>query len=245
MDDATVTAKLKADLTWIQKHERILLAMVAGVVLWFAIGKIDTLIANHDHARLTEAQATALIQEHKNEALAAAAQQAAAQYQALAEKVSAQNAALEQANVMMATALTKQQHADSIMPESELISRWATLVPTVSFDGTPAGPNGGFVINDERARATVIELEKIPVLNSELENERTQEENDRKLIDAGISEKQSLYAQVDGLKLQLGDNNKVCKAEVASVKAEARKSKRRWFLIGYIAGFLSRQVIKP
>src|ERR1035438_9766876 len=44
MDVAKVEATLKGELSWLQKHERLVLAVIAGLVLWFGIGKIDTLI---------------------------------------------------------------------------------------------------------------------------------------------------------------------------------------------------------
>jgi hypothetical protein len=36
------------------------------------------------------------------------------------------------------------------------------------------------------------------------------------------------------------DQVKACAAEVATVKAEARKGKMKWFVIGYVSGFLTR-----
>jgi hypothetical protein len=226
---------------WIKAHERLLLVAVGGLVLWFAIGKIDTLIANHDAATLHQAQVVADKQEQINYNLAKQAEQAAADYKALAEKVSAQNAALEQANVTLATALTKQQKTDAALPPTELVARWNTLVPAAGSTVTPTG----VALPSTGAIATVQELERVPVLSSQIENDRTQIANDGKLIDAGISEKQSLYAEVDGLKLQIVDDTKVCKAQIAEVKAVARKSKLRWFTIGFITGFISRQIIKP
>jgi hypothetical protein len=240
MDDATLTAKLKADLTWLQKHEKMILVALAGVVLWFAIGKIDTLIANHDTAVLHQAEVTANIQADWNKKQAEIVAQQAAEYKALAEKVSQQNAALEQANVALATALTKQQKIDATLPPTELAQRWNTLVPTASAVVTPSGISVPIL----GAVATVQELEKVPVLSEQLTNTQTQFENEKKLVNQSTVEKQSLYAQVDGLKLQIVDDSKVCKAEVAVVKAEARKGKRKWFLIGFAAGFVARQVIK-
>jgi hypothetical protein len=240
MDDATVTAKLKTDLTWIQKHERILLAIIGGLVLWFTIGKIDTLIANHDHANLQEAQVAAAVQEEKNQALAAQIAQQAAEYKALAEKVEAQTAQLEQANVSLATALTKQQKTDAALPPTELVARWNTLVPAAGLTVTPTGvtlPNTGAV-------ATVQQLEKVPVLAAQLDNEIQIATGTQKLLDASEGRVVTLNDQVTGLKTQSVLDAKVCKDQIAVVKADARKGKRRWFIVGFVAGFLSRQAIK-
>ena len=240
MDVATVETKLKQDLTWLQKHERLCLAVIAGLVLWFSIGKIDTLIANHDKAKLSQAQTVADKQEQINYNLAQQYAQELAQYKTLAAQVTAQNAQLEQANLTLATALTKQQKVDASLPPSELVNRWSTLVPQAKPTVTPTG----VALDTPSAVATVQALEELPVLRTQNENERTQIENAEKLVAAEGVQVTTLNAQVDGLRLQLTDDAKVCKDQVATVKAEARKKTRRWFLIGYVAGFLSRQYIK-
>jgi len=55
----------------------------------------------------------------------------------------------------------------------------------------------------------------------------------------------TLNTEVGSLRLQLGDDAKVCSAQIATVKAAARRSKRRWFYAGLVAGFIGRQLIKP
>jgi hypothetical protein len=240
MDDATVMTKLKADLTWIQKHERIILFLVGGLILWFAIGKIDTLIANHDHANLQEAQVAAAVQEEKNQALAAQIAQQAAEYKALAEKVEAQNAALEQANVNLATALTKQQKTDATLPPTELVARFNTLVPAAGATVTPTGvalPSTGAV-------ATVQQLEKVPVLAAQLDNEIAIETGTQKLLDASEGRIVTLNDQITGLKAQAVLDDKVCKDTIKTVKDDARKSKRKWFVAGFVSGVSIRGVVK-
>ena len=236
----TPIAWVQAKESWLKQHERIILALVGGLVLWFAIGKIDTLIANHDHANLQQAQVAAAVQEEKNQALAAQIAQQAAEYKALAEKVEAQNAALEQVNVNLATALTKQQKTDAALPPTELVARWNTLVPAA---GATVSPNGVFV-GSQGAGTTVQQLEKVPVLAAQLDNEIAIESGTQKLLTSSEGRVVTLNDQVTDLKTQAVLNAKVCTDQIAVVKADARKSKRKWFIVGYIAGFLSRQYIK-
>lgn len=240
MDDATVIAKVKSDLSWLQRHEHIILALIGGIVLWFAIGKVDQLIINHDAANLSQAKVTADAQAKANATLAAQVVQDTADRKALEEKLAAQNDKLEQATITLANALAQRQKTDATLPPNELVARWNTLVPsanvTISANGETL-PNSGAV-------ATVQQLEQVPVLSSQLENERTENENSKKVIAADDASIALLNTRITGLDNQIADNAKVCKAQVALVKAEARKSKRRWFLIGYVAGFLSRQAIK-
>ena len=236
----TPIAWVQAKESWLKQHERIILALVGGLVLWFAIGKIDTLIANHDHANLQQTQVAAAVQEEKNQALAAQIAQQAAEYKALAEKVEAQNAALEQVNVNLATALTKQQKTDAALPPTELVARWNTLVPAA---GATVSPNGVFV-GSQGAGTTVQQLEKVPVLAAQLDNEIAIESGTQKLLTSSEGRVVTLNDQVTDLKTQAVLNAKVCTDQIAVVKADARKSKRKWFIVGYIAGFLSRQYIK-
>ena len=126
-------------LKWIESHERLLLVAVAGVVLWFGIGRVDSLIARHDNANLQQAQVVAQAQQDKTAAIAAQVAQQAAQYQALADKVQVQNAALVQANTELATALAKQQHTDASLPPTELVNVGLHLVPQASATVTPSG----------------------------------------------------------------------------------------------------------
>jgi hypothetical protein len=226
--------------TWIKQHERMIITVLVGLVLWFAIGKIDTLVANHDNANLQQAKVVAQAQIEKNAALAAQAAQQAAQFQALAEKVQAQNTALAQANVALVTALTKQQKTDATLPPTQLVARLNTLVPEAGASVTP----NGVTLPENGAVATVQELEKVPVLTTQLSDTQTELKNEQGLLMASTAQVATLNSEVASLKLEAVDQAKVCTAQIAVVKAEARRSKRRWFLGGFVAGWLSRQAVK-
>jgi hypothetical protein len=222
--------------TYFKTHERLLLALIGGVALWFAIGRVDTLIANHDNANLKQAQVVASQQAEKNQALAAQATEQAVQYQALAAKVDAENAALVQANATLSAALVKQQKTDATLPPTELVARLNTLVPQADATVTPTG----VALPEAGAIATVQQLEQVPVLNSELSNTKEQLENVDSLLKASTGQVATLTDEVSGLKLEAVDSAKVCTAQIATVKAEARRSKRRWFVAGFVAGIATR-----
>jgi len=86
-------------------------------------------------------------------------------------------------------------------------------------------------------------LETIPVLKSQLDNETTLKTNGDLLIGQQNKSIFDLTTQVGGLQKLGVDQQKQCTDEIAVVKAQAAKSKRRWFVIGYVAGFFSRQFI--
>lgn len=227
-------------LKWIESHERLLLVAVAGVVLWLGIGRVDSLIARHDNANLQQAQVVAQAQADKTAAIAAQVAEQAAQYQALAAKVQQQNDALMQANIALSTALAKQQRTDASLPPTELVARLNSLVPKASASIT----NGQTTMPQSGTVAVVQELEGVPVLRTQLGNERTQLENAQSLVVAEGQQVATLNTEIGSLRLQITADAKACNEQIATVKDMARKSKRRWFWLGYAAGFISRQVIK-
>jgi hypothetical protein len=222
--------------TYLKAHENLVIICIAGLILYFAIGKVDTLIAHHDASTLAVSQATLQSQQSKDATLAAQATQQAAQYQALAEKVDAENVQLVQANSALSAALAKQQHTDSTMTPTELVSRWNVLVPSATATSTPTG----VTVTSAGALETVDLLEEVPVLTSELSNTKGQLANVDSLLTASTGQVATLNEEVSGLRLENTDEAKVCTAQIAVVKAQAAKSKRRWFLVGLVAGFLGR-----
>ena len=222
--------------TYVKAHERLLLALIGGVALWFAIGKVDTLVANHDNANLKQAQVVASQQADKNQALAAQAALQAAQYQALAAKVDAENAVLVQANATLSAALVKQQKTDATLPPTELVARLNTLVPQADATVTPTG----VALPEAGAVATVQQLEQVPVLTQQLSDETQIASDTAGLLAAANENRATLTDEISGLKLEAVDSAKVCTAQIAVIKAEARKSKRRWFVAGFVAGIATR-----
>ncbi len=159
-----------------------------------------------------------------------------AAFDALQTKLQAEDAALVQANIALATALTKQQKTDATLPPTDLVARWNALVPQAAASVTSNGvtlPNTGAV-------ATVQQLEIIPVQQEEITNEQTLVANGEVLAVAQTKQVTDLTAQITGLKLSAVDDAKVCQAQIAVVKADARKSKRRWFIAGFVAGIATR-----
>ena len=226
--------------TYVKAHEKLVLAGIAALLLWFAVGHIEGIIARHDNANLQQAQIVAQAQADKTAAIAEQVAQQFAQYQALADKVQVQNAALVQANTELATALAKQQHTDSTLPPSDLVARWNTLVPqagaTVVTDGV--------LLPEQGAVSTVQALEQTPVLQKQLGNTQDELKNAQGLLTASNGQVITLNTEVGALRVQIVDNSKVCDARVKVESDRVRKARRRWFVIGYVAGFLSRQYIK-
>ena len=238
--------------TFLLDHERLIIIVLAAVVLWWGWGKYAQIRLDHDNALLKQAQVVAQQQADQNAALAkqaqANAQQIAedrAQLQALSDKLTAQNQQLVAANTALAVALTKQQKTDASLPVPALVDRWAQLVPGTNFAGAVTSGNN-VQVTPSNALATVQQLEKVPVLTQQLANETAEKANDDQLINQqnkSITDLNgqvgTLNASVAGLNKQITDNAAVCQDQIKVVKAQAAKSKRRWFIIGFISGFVT------
>lgn len=225
---------------FLKDHERLLLGVVAALVIWFAVGRVQDVIARHDNVNLQTAQATLAAQIATNDKTAALVAQQKKDFEALAAKYQAQDAALAQANVALANALMAQQKKDAVMTDPELAARWNMLVPEAGASIT----DGQAALSDTGAHATVNELEKVPVLTAQLANEKQTNLNVNALLLGSQQQVVTLTTLVDGKNIELKKADGVCEDKIKVVKDKAAKSKRRWFIIGYVAGFLSRQYIK-
>jgi len=211
------------------------------VGLWFGYGKYASIRAAHDDAVLKQATIVANQQAAQNAALAVQVTADKAQLQALTDKLTAQNQQLASANVALATALANRQKTDATLPPTDLALRWAQLTPTMPAGGVTVAQDGTMKVTQAGAVATTQQLEQVPTLKSELDNETAQKANDDQLLTSANKNIFDLNSQVTGLNKSIVDNDKQCQATVADVKAQAAKSKRRWFIIGYVAGFLTRE----
>jgi hypothetical protein len=232
---------LTSYITFIKSHEKILGMVLITAVIFGSWSHIETIIQRHDASHEVQAQIVATAQAQKNAAIAAQVAVDKQAFDALQAKVTAQNAALVQANTALTAALTKQQKTDAGLPLPDLANRWLTLVPeakpTVTVDG-------GVFLGTSGAIATVQQLEQVPVLQTELTNEQTLVTNGNALTVAQTKQVTDLTAEVSGLKLKAVDDKNVCNADIKVLKDAASKSKRRWFLVGLITGFLGRSAIK-
>lgn len=228
--------------TFLLDHERLIIVVILAVGLWFGYGKYAQIRLDHDNAILAQAKITADAQAKANAQLAQQVADDKAALQTLTDKLSAQNQQLVNANTALATALSRQQKTDASLPVPDLVNRWAQLAPGTNFTGA-IGSGNNVTVTPSNALATVQQLEKVPVLTTELANETTEKTNDDQLLTAANKSIFDLNNQVAGAVKLDTDHQSQCVDQIKVVKAEAAKSKRRWFIIGYVAGFLSRQFI--
>lgn len=226
---------------YVKLHEKLILTLVIVVALIFGVNRGLSYLASRDQLVANKATVVLQAQVDANTKAAADAKQTLAQYAQLVQQLAASNTSIAASQQQRTTATVAQQAADKSLPPSSLAARWTTLAGASPDAVQPA--QQGFTVTSDAAIQTVQQLETIPTLQQNLAGATQIEANQVKQIDAQNGVVTSLTNQVTGLQSQATDQTKACTAQVTALKAEERKSKLHWFLIGYVAGFVTRDLI--
>lgn len=233
-----ITVNVASAQTWLQAHEKLVI-----VVLLVALsGWLGTKWVNHlataDQQKNAVTQQQLSDQKTADAQLAAQVAQTDAQLKDLAAQVMQENAQLANAITQRNDALVVQQATDQKMTNPQVAQRWQQVVPTASPNSvTPT--DSGVSVTQQAARATVADLEKIPVLQKNVGDLQTENDNITKQLDLTNALNTQMVTQIGGLNLQIKDEESACKTQVAALKSADRKSKLKWFGIGFATGFVS------
>lgn len=230
----TPTTFVVSTETWLQKHERIIIVFLILLSATWLGNKWLNISANHAKAAAQVTTQTLNTQTATDKVVTSQAQQLAVQYRTLAAKLSAQNTKLAAIIAKRNTATAQQQVVDQTMPVTDLSAHWASLA---GFDPSEivTGPTT-VSVTDAAARQTVVQLEKVPELTANLKDETTIADNRQQELDKADLLVGGLNTQVSALNLTVTDTEKACKADNSLLKADARKSKRNWFVRGLVVG---------
>ncbi len=230
--------------SWLQKHERLLIIVFCLIFSYFILDKGLGIVSSYESHKADQANAALALQKSKTDAELAQAKATLADYEtALANSVK-ENAALSAAISARDKVVVVQQQADAKLPPSQLATKWQDLTGCVNNVNAPCviPTSTGFAVTTDTSLATVQSLELVPVLKQDLVDETSKATN----LQTDVDKANTLIDQgkivVNGLQLQLTDQSKACSTQLAAVKAEARKSKLKWFGIGFVSGFVVGQV---
>ena len=237
MATPVITPAVQSGWAWLKAHERLAMLALVLAVGSFGMSKYFDVSAARADAKYVAAQQQVTDAKANSAALALATAQMQGQYTALVQTLSIQNAQLAASIATRQTAQVAQQTVDAHLPVTELATRLQTLgnapVGSVSVVG------GGIDLTLLGAVSVTQTLEQVPVLVQNLAEETKIAGNYQTEVAKSDSLTADLKSQVTGLDTQLTDQTKACTAQVAAVKADARKSKVKWFKIGFVTGFLS------
>lgn len=230
---ATLVGETK---TWLQAHERLLIVFMVLLAGAWGFSKYADLSAARSDARATAAEQALTAQKTVDAQNAATTASVLAQYQTMVSALSAQNSSLAAAVASRQASVVAQQKTDSTLPLVDLANRLKTLgnAPDASVL-----VNGNYVeFTQPGAVAVAQTLETIPALQADLRDETALAGATQAAQKQGEVVIADQAKQITGLNLTLVDADKQCKAQVAQVKAQARKSKIKAFKMGVLVGFL-------
>jgi hypothetical protein len=233
--NGVIWAPIQKELSWLQRHERIVivaLVLVAGVFL-------GNKLLNYESAQKDAkvAALTLVVNQDKqtvaNLALQASTAQAA--YQTTLDAITKENQALASANAQELASLAQRQTADRALPLPAVASRIEVLVP--GAQGGITATTAGVVMNDTASHSVLTTLEEVPVLQDELKNETQVAVNTKSALDAASTVISDKTAQVAGLNKSLTDQQAHEAAAVAAEKLKTKKAWRSGFKWGFATGF--------
>lgn len=225
---------IKEDVTkvgfWLKAHERLIIVTLAILAGLFIGSKFLDTMATRDRAAATQAAQVLTQQQAVNQQLAAQIAIAQRNNQDLIIQLSQQNAVLQTQQAQRTIVLQQQVATDKTLPMPDLGNRWTYLASLKQGDLTAT--TAGITVTPQGAIDTVTKLEELPVAKSNLDDVTKQRDNLNTELTSTTDLNSKLVTQVAGLKTEAVDKDKSCKADIASVKADARKGKLKSFLYG-------------
>ena len=230
----TTTNWLSKDWTWILSH--LVLVGVLAALCFGAVWEVENVIAKHDAA--TQQKYELILQQQT------AATKALEDKLSSDEAVHAQEAAATQAQIAADQASMKQR--DALL--AVLVQKIATYTPPqVVADlqpklhaGTATVQGDNVVLDLPAARDVDEQLSGIPTLTAKVSTLQSDLDRQTKVATDAQSDVQTANTALAAEQKKSVDAVAVCQAQIATVKAEARKGKMKWFLGGFISGFLVR-----
>jgi hypothetical protein len=243
-----IEAGASGGLSWIQKHERIL---IVGLVL--AASAIGFNAYLNGSAAKAEAKAAALqliVDNDKqiinklndqNAANEKATSDAKIQYQQIIDTLERQNSSLATAVTARNNQLQQTQTSIQTAPLDDVAKTIIMAAKLQPLDLTVSGSIG--TISQPGMRQIASELVKIPVLEANLTDTATVAANRQSELNKANEVISTQSIQVVGLNNTItalnglvADSEKACNAKIDAVKKDARKSKVKWFLAGIATG---------
>jgi len=234
--DTSIVSKIEYDLSWLKTH--ILLLGVVVLLVFASVFGIEYVVAKHDSATAAQYQAIAADTARQNAQIQAQTQaqiallsqqnaQLEAQIGQLAQAISNRDAKLISQQLQIPT-LTPVQVAQAYQP---FLSKGTATVPTTG---------SGVLLDTSGSQEVLAQLEELPVarldildLKGMVAKQGTEIQNQTTLngsLETALKSEQASH---------VADAN-ACKAELTTVKAQARKSKLKYLGIGVVIGFLGR-----
>lgn len=230
-----IQSVIKRDYAWFTQHI-LLLAFIALLVGGSVYG-VNSIIARHDAANSTKFEQILATQVAETKSLQQqmAADQAANDVRDAAYQKTIST--LSQSIVQRDANAKKQVAVDSTLDASAAAARLVQQTNAAPNEVTVAG---SLVTMDlPITRDVVTALDNLVRVTGDLQDTQGQLTAQIGLTADANKNLTDAKSVISSQTIQIADQVKSCNAQIATVKAKARKSKFKWFIVGYVAGFVS------
>lgn len=230
---ASTASKATTASNIVAQHHPIIKLVIASVIIWSLAGHAESMWNTHEQKVFDSKNATLSAQVQANAQAATNSATALQKEQQAADQAQADQVRLEALLQQAVAAQQKQETIDKSLQPPELATRWATLaqIPAPVVDG-----QNNFSVPESSALTTVLKLEEIPTLQTQLQSMQTEKADDDTQIAAQSDVISSQETQIKGLQTQNADEIVACKAQINSaVSAQRVKDHKRESLLTKIA----------
>ena len=230
-----VTSTLLKDWHWLTQH-LVALAIVVGLAFG-GVYFVENLISKHDAANSAKYEQILALQTAQTQTLQKQLSTDEANWAQVEAQLLAQNAQLTKQISQRNQAAAVQVQADASLSAAQSAIRIAQQ--TNSGPGEVVATGDTVTLDLPISRVVTADLDRLFVAQADLADTQKELVNETQIAtDAkadAASEKNVIVAQT----AELADQKKSYEAQITTLKAENRKSKLKWFGIGYVAGFIS------
>jgi hypothetical protein len=216
---------LTQDAQWLRNHI-ILLALAAGIAFG-SVYYVDSLLARHAKESDQKWQSILVTQQQQTQTIQTQLAQDETKWAALNVQLVNANQKLAATIAARDVAVAAQVKQDASLTAQETATKLGGTTNGEDIE-LPLGTGRGLAVSLDTLAGTQADLADT---KTRLSNETTLAAN----LQFDITEKDKFIA---AMKVQNDNESKACKAEVADIKAQARRSKLRWLGVGIIIGFI-------
>jgi len=216
-------------------HHLFTLAIV-GVLVIASVYGVEKLIYAHDSQTSAKYNAIVAAQTQQTQILQKQLQTDEASWAQVEAQLLAQNAQLTQQITARNQAVAAQVKNDATLSTQQAAARIAQQ--TNAAPGEVVASANDVTIDLPITRIITSDLDQLPVAESDLADTTSQLKNETQIATNAQSDATEAKKVVAAQVTQLADQDKACKAEVATVRSDARKGKLKWFFIGVFTGFI-------
>jgi hypothetical protein len=224
----TISGVIAKDWSWILSH--LLALIVIGGMIVGSVYFVENLVSKHDQATANKYSAILAAQTTATQTLQKQLSTDEANWAQVEAQLLAQNAQLTQQISQRNIVVAAQVKTDATLSSQDAAARISSQTKASADEVTAQGNN--VILDLPITRVITADLDLLPVAQENLAATQTQLANETTVATNAQSDAADSKKVIVAQQVQLSDADKACKAQIKTVKAQARKGKLKAFFIG-------------